>query len=257
VLVGVDGKERGAEGSVSAVASTTSEGFWTLPTFKIINHTMKKNTLPMQCGTFYHVYNRGINGEDLFKEDRNYSYFLKLYAKYIPPIAETYAYCLLKNHFHLLIRVRSEEEVMLNTSFPNVGRVLNPSDVTMDVTTIAAKRVSNQFSKLFNSYAQAINKAYGRTGGLFEELFRRIPVEDENYLVQLVYYIHANPQKHGFVADFRDYPHSSYHTHLSKLDTQLRRRELLDWFGDPNAYEKYHLPNQILNNLDKFDLEFD
>ncbi|MFN0035999.1 MAG: transposase [Saprospiraceae bacterium] len=216
---------------------------------------MKKHTTPMQCGVFYHVYNRGINGEDLFKEARNYSYFLKLYAKYIPPVAETYAYCLLKNHFHLLIRVRSEEEVIRNTGGlnVNVGRVLNPSDVATEAT----KRISNQFSKLFNSYAQAINKAYGRTGGLFEELFRRIPVDDEDYRVQAVYYIHANPQKHGFVADFRDYPYSSYHAHLSKLDTQLRRTELMDWFGDADAYEKYHLPNQVLADLEKFEIEFD
>ena len=209
----------------------------------------------MQCGVFYHVYNRGINGEDLFKEARNYPYFLKLYAKYITPVAETYAYCLMKNHFHLLIRIRSEEEVIRNTGGlnANVGRVLNPSDVT----TEAIKRISNQFAKLFNSYAQAINKAYGRTGGLFEELFRRIPVDNEDYRVQLVYYIHANPQKHGFVSDFREYPHSSYHAHLSKLDTQLRRAELMDWFGDADAYEKYHLPNQVLADLEKFEIEFD
>jgi putative transposase len=229
---------------------------------------MKKHTSPMQCGVFYHVYNRGINSEDLFKESRNYTYFLKLYAKYIPPVAETYAYCLLKNHFHLLIRVRPEEEVIRNTSSVNVGRVPNPSDVDnnpsdvnpapSDVTNSdLTKRISNQFSKLFNSYAQAINKAYGRTGGLFEELFRRIPVDDDDYLVQLVYYIHANPQKHGFVADFRDYPHSSYNAHLSKLDTQLRRAELLDWFGDTGNYEKYHLPNQVLADLGKFEIEFD
>jgi putative transposase len=73
---------------------------------------MKKHPTPMRCGAFYHVYNRGINGEDLFKEARNYPYFLKLYAKYIPPVAETYAYCLLKNHFHLLIRVRSKEDII-------------------------------------------------------------------------------------------------------------------------------------------------
>lgn len=223
----------------------------------------------MQCGVFYHVYNRGINGEDLFKEARNYAYFLKLYAKYIPPVAETYAYCLLKNHFHLMIRVRSEEEVIRNTSSmsnENVGRVLNPADVvtspadviTPDVTNAnATKRLSNQFSKLFNSYAQAINKSIGRTGGLFEEPFRRIPIDDENHLVQLVYYIHANSQKHGFVSDFRDYPHSSYHAHLSKLDTQLRRAELMDWFGDADAYEKYHLPNQVLADLEKFEIEFE
>ncbi|GAB4494349.1 MAG: hypothetical protein OHK0019_20420 [Saprospiraceae bacterium] len=205
---------------------------------------MKKHTSPIRCGIFYHIYNRGINGEDLFKEERNYAFFLKQYAKYIQPVAETYAYCLMKNHFHLLVRTREAEEIIRNF---NVGRVLNPSDVT-DVN--ADKIISNQFSKLFNSYAQAINKGYGRTGGLFEELFRRIPVDDDDYFVQLVYYIHANPQKHGFVEDFRDYLHSSYHAHLSKMDTKLKRAELLKWFGDEEGYQKYHLPNQVLEHLE-------
>ncbi|HRI61660.1 MAG TPA: hypothetical protein PK228_18100 [Saprospiraceae bacterium] len=216
---------------------------------------MKKHTSPIQCGIFYHIYNRGINGENLFKEERNYAFFLRQYAKYIQPVAETYAYCLMKNHFHLLVKTREAEEIIRNVG-KNVGRVLNPSDVTTDNIN-ADKIISNQFSKLFNSYAQAINKAYGRTGGLFEELFRRIPVDDDDYFVQLVYYIHVNPQKHGFTEDFRDYPHSSYHAHLSKMDTKLKRAELLNWFGDAEDYQKYHLPNQVLEDLGKFEIEFD
>jgi len=216
---------------------------------------MKKHTYPMRCGVFYHIYNRGINGEDLFKEERNYAFFLKQYSKYIQPVAETYAYCLMRNHFHLLVKTREAEEIIRNVvKNENVGRVLNPSDVT---DANADKIISNQFSKLFNSYAQAINKAYGRTGGLFEELFRRIPVDDDDYFVQLVYYIHANPQKHGFAEDFRDYPHSSYHAHLSKMDTKLKRAELLTWFGNEEGYQKYHLPNQVLADLEKFEIEFD
>jgi putative transposase len=219
---------------------------------------MKKHTGPMVCGAFYHVYNRGINGEDLFKEERNYAYFLRQYAKYVQPIAETYAYCLLKNHFHLLIRIRSAEEINANVNV-NVGRVQNPADVRnpadVDDADIS-KRISNQFSKLFNSYAQAINKAYHRTGGLFEEPFRRIGVDNDDYFVQLVYYIHANPQRHGFVEDFRVYPHSSYQAHLSTLETRLNRDALLNWFNGANAYEEYHLPNQVLADLAQFEIEF-
>jgi hypothetical protein len=55
------------------------------------------------------IYNRGNNGENLFREQRNYPYFLKLYAKHIEPIAETYAYCLLRNHFHLLVKIKDEK----------------------------------------------------------------------------------------------------------------------------------------------------
>ncbi len=218
----------------------------------------------MSSEVFYHVYNRGINGEDIFKEERNYLFFLKQYAKYILPIAETYAYCLMKNHFHLLVRTRSAEEIIRNTTTmnvgrvpPNVGRVQNPADVTTPNETDASKCISNQFSKLFNSYAQAINKSFKRTGGLFEEPFRRIAIADETYLVQLVYYIHANPQKHGFIDNFRNYPYSSYHTHLSKLDTKLNRLEVLRWFNDNDGYQEYHLPNQVLADLPKFEIEFD
>ena len=60
---------------------------------------MKTNIELLQPDSFYHIYNRGINGEDIFKEQRNYSYFLQRYAHHIEPFAETYAYCLLKITF--------------------------------------------------------------------------------------------------------------------------------------------------------------
>ena len=65
---------------------------------------------PLQFGQHYHIYNRGNNRENLFVQARNYPYFLRLYAKYILPVAETFAYCLMPNHFHFLIRTRTEDE---------------------------------------------------------------------------------------------------------------------------------------------------
>ena len=64
---------------------------------------------PLQPGQYYHIYNRGINGEPLFREERNHRHFLKLWAKYIEPLADTYAYCLLNNHFHFLVRIKELE----------------------------------------------------------------------------------------------------------------------------------------------------
>lgn len=61
--------------------------------------------------TVFHIYNHG-NAEDLiFREDKNYSFFLKKYQKYIPPIADTFAYCLLPNHFHFMIKVESQNKL--------------------------------------------------------------------------------------------------------------------------------------------------
>jgi hypothetical protein len=92
---------------------------------------------------------------------------------------------------------------------------------------------SQQFGHLFNAYSKAINKAYGRTGSLFEHPFERIEVTSERYLMRLVTYIHRNPQTHGLVGDFRDWPYSSYDALCSTQPTRLRRDEVLAWFGGP------------------------
>jgi len=78
---------------------------------------------PLQPGVFYHIYNRGTNREDIFIEGRNYDYFMQLYIKYIEPVVETYAYCLLKNHFHLLVRVKEEADPK------GLSRPLGPEDL--------------------------------------------------------------------------------------------------------------------------------
>ena len=233
---------------------------------------MKKNVELLEPDRIYHIYNRGINGENIFKEERNYRYFLEKYAQYIEPIADTFAYCLLKNHFHIAIRIKSEAEIVdfyvkkkakiLNGTTNNVVKVLNlhnaESQETKHIKIPSASHIiSLQFGFLFNSYAQAINKANNRTGSLFEERFRRILVNSDAYFTELIYYIHYNPQRHGFVKDFRAYPHSSYHSHLSSAMTRLRRGEVWDWFGNRNEFERFHIGNPDLGNLNKFIIEFD
>lgn len=228
---------------------------------------MKKNIELLEPDRIYHIYNRGINGENIFKEERNYRYFLEKYAKYVEPIADTFAYCLLKNHFHIAIRTKSEKEIIdfyvkKKSSTNNVGKVLNLAyvepiiDINAKIPS-ASYIISKQLSFLFNGYAQAINKANNRTGGLFEEPFRRILVDTDAYFTELVYYIHHNPQRHGFVKDFKVYPHSSYHSHLSQAVTRLRRDEVWDWFGSRDQFEKFHFDNPDFDNLDKFIIEFD
>ena len=68
----------------------------------------------IEPGRYYHIYNRGINSCNLFEENTNYEHFLRLYEKYIHPIADTYAWCLMKNHFHFLVRIKEEREIVLN-----------------------------------------------------------------------------------------------------------------------------------------------
>ena len=66
---------------------------------------------PLEFGKYYRIYNKGLNSCKLFEETTNYNHFLSLYEKYIHPIADTYAYCLMKNHFHFLVRIKEEKEI--------------------------------------------------------------------------------------------------------------------------------------------------
>ena len=123
---------------------------------------------------YYHIYNRGINGANIFENENNKIYFLKQFSKYLSDKISVFAYCLMNNHFHLVIRLNSEE-----------------------------KEVTQAFSNLFNSYAKAFNKQTSRTGSLFEKHFRRIKLKDETYLKHLIIYVHLNP-KHHFDINLRN-----------------------------------------------------
>jgi len=197
---------------------------------------------PLKPGVFYHIYNRGTNREDIFVQERNYRYFLQLYAKHVEPVAETYAYCLLKNHFHVLVRIKDMEEQ-------------DPEVFQRPLGSIA-------FSNLFNAYAKAINKAYERSGSLFQHPFGRIPVLTQSYLIQLVRYIHLNPQKHGLVSDFREWPYSSYPAFVETLKVsetfRVYRDEVLGWFDDAKGFVAAHqipIDDQVLAPLTPEDFD--
>jgi REP element-mobilizing transposase RayT len=195
--------------------------------------------LALEPGKYYHIYNRGNNRENIFNEERNYAYFLKLYAFHVSPIADTFAYCLLRNHFHVFARIKD-----LTGLGDLSGLPLAPSQA---------------FSNFFNAYAKAFNKAYHRTGALFQRPFGRIEVTTEAYLYRLVTCIHQNPQRHGLVADFREWPHSSYHTLLSEGATRLKRDEVSEWFGGRDGLIAMHgqaFPESLIPILAPEDFDY-
>ncbi len=99
---------------------------------------------------------------------------------------------------------------------------------------------SRAFNNMFIAYPRAFNKATGRTGVLFETPFGRNKVDSEAYFETLVIYIHHNPQKHGFVDDFRDWNWSSYGAFASAGRTNIERAEVLDWFGGTTQFAAEH-----------------
>ncbi|MDP4270936.1 MAG: hypothetical protein Q8909_12525, partial [Bacteroidota bacterium] len=168
-------------------------------------------------GKYYHIYNRGINGEDLFRNERDYEHFLFLYSKFIEPIAETYSWVLMPNHFHLLVRIK--ENVVYKYSrvdFPNdedfnaVKWETVPIQKEIATDNAKSPEAYLHFSHLFNAYAKNHNIVSNRHGNIFERPFKRREIDNEVYLKNVVIYIHNNPVHHGFCDHPMEYPWSSY-----------------------------------------------
>lgn len=143
---------------------------------------------------FYHVYNHGVSGQDIFLSESDYSVFVSLFKRYmsITPVhditrrafphlrdsVELIAYCLMPNHFHLLLYNK------------------RPDGITALMRSIKT------------SYCLYFNKIHKRRGVLFESSYLASRIDNEAYLWHISRYIHLNPQDIG--GDFATYPYSSY-----------------------------------------------
>src|SRR3990172_8733730 len=133
------------------------------------------------AGGFHHLYNRGVDRGAIFFSDDNYRYFMRLLMEK----AERYAvrmgaFCLMPNHYHLLIRPGFDN---------NVSRFING---------------------LLGSYVQGLDAERHRVGPLFQGRTKSVHVDRDEYLAHLARYIHLNPVAAGLVARPQDWPHSNY-----------------------------------------------
>ena len=191
----------------------------------------------------YHVYNRTNNREPLFQDDADRRFFLELYKRFVADYVETYAYCLLPNHFHLAIRIKSAAALMiLAEQTPEPQRTV-PQQLLLSQTgedrnfhTV----VERQFTRMFTAYAIYFNRRYQRSGNLFYRPFKRIAVDDEYHLNWLVYYVHHNPRKHGVMDDFVQYHWSSYQALILQSPTGLHREAVWELFGGKANFIALH-----------------
>jgi REP element-mobilizing transposase RayT len=147
---------------------------------------------PFVSGEHYHLYNRGNNFENVFITREDYIRFLRLLRKYIVSnrTADILAYCLMPNHYHLLVHLRS-----------------NNLSESMQAMTVA--------------YAKGINKKYGRVGRLFQAPFQAIHVARQDYLDLLMTYIHRNPVEADLAKSAEGWEFSSYRDYVGLREGTL------------------------------------
>ena len=185
---------------------------------------------PLEEGNYYHIYNRGAGRSPIFWSDDDYAQFIKKYFYYLFLSVETYAWCLLRNHFHFLIRIRTIEEQ--KKLFLNVKQTYPVGTFFGDQYKSTKPYIaSKQFNHLFNSYTKSINVKKERSGTLSEGAFKRKKIIDEDHFLHIACYIHRNPIHHQIVDNYDDYDYSSYREIAQGLTTFTESDQLLTRFG--------------------------
>jgi len=207
----------------------------------------------------YHIFNHANGFENIFKENENYRFFLEKYEQYITPIAETYAYCLMPNHFHLVVRIRKREQLEEIIRTKNHSAATHFSKVSFDfgkVPVVDSDRISDdniekflskQFSNLFSSYTLSFNRMYKRRGSLFIKNFKREVISDKEYFLNAIVYVHRNPIHHGFCTRYTDWSYTSYCEITSLKSEMVEVDKLLKVFENKESFVEVHR-----QNLDKF-----
>lgn len=161
-----------------------------------------------QKNSFYHVYNRGNRKEKILRDKKDYIRFLDKVAFYKNKYeVDILCYCLMPNHFHLLLQ--------------QLGEI----------------PVSKFMLALSTSYSKYFNLKYGEVGRLFQERFRAKLIETDAYLLQLSRYIHLNPSE--LTGKLEDYKWSSMGEYINpvKLSNVGNPKFILGYFSqkDPSA----------------------
>lgn len=195
---------------------------------------------PLLSDNMYHIMSHAVGNEKLFRNDDNYKFFLTRYNKYITPLADTFAYSLLPNHFHFLIQIKPYPELQ------EYYKIIKPHGKAEK--NWQPDFVMQQISNLLNSYAKSFNKKNNRKGALFMDYLRRVEVITDAQYSATVFYIHKNAVHHGYCKAIPDWLWSSYNSFLTNAPTKLQRQKVLEWFGGSEKFIEFHTQPIYLKN---------
>ncbi|HKR03916.1 MAG TPA: hypothetical protein VJY62_04705 [Bacteroidia bacterium] len=160
--------------------------------------------------------------------------------EHLLPVCEVLSYCLMPNHFHLIIRFNETETVKQFFKSKKTGK-LSIDELIQQNENYLGKELSQVCSNFFNTYSKHYNFVKSRTGTLFKRTFRRKVIDDLDYLKTLICYIHQNPVASGFAENISQWKYSSYNAIIGTQPTLVKRAFIISLFDDLENYKYCHL----------------
>jgi len=200
------------------------------------------NSMHFQEGEAYHIYNRGNNKQLIFFNDENYLFFLRKIKVQLKPYCDILCWCLMPNHFHLIINA-NEKSCKQRQTFGNTS----------------IQELSYRVGVLLSSYSQAINKQNKTTGSVFQQKTKskEITTKTEHkgsgsYLINAMHYCHQNPLKADLVKKLEDWPYSSFLDYCGLRNGTLCNKKLLMNLTGYSLENFYHDSYNITGTADGF-----
>ncbi len=198
---------------------------------------------PFYFDSHYHLVFKCHGDLLLFKTNENKHYFLRRFTFFLSQYIDCWAWCLLDNHAHMIIKVRSATDIEPAINLlPEADRTISMKRWITEIDN--EKRfnelMERQFGRFMVSYTNSYNKFFKRAGGLFQSPFRRSLIKDEAHLQQAIIYVHANPQRHGLIKDFRFYSFSSYQDIVLGNPSFVNISGVIDFFGGRKKLIELH-----------------
>jgi len=173
----------------------------------------------LETNKYFHIYNRSINKELLFKTEENYIYFLKKYRYYFDSEFDTICYCLMPTHFHILVKVKGSE----------------------------TDKIKKKFGVFLRAYTRAFNNKFERNGNLFQQHTKSKIIEEDKYFITLVTYIHQNPIRSGLVEKQEDWKFSSFNDFVGFRNGSLPRYDVVLKGFNSSKKEFYRFSQELVS----------
>jgi putative transposase len=202
----------------------------------------------------YHIYNQGNNRQMVFYNRENYLYFLRKLRVHIMPFADVLAWCLMPNHFHLMVEVKDEFSRGADMLSRGATSSCTPTRGSSLTPTKAGQSLNYSIGVLLSSYTKAINRQNDSSGSVFRQktkaiclneineisshwytsfgvTFMKVDIPEWQYLQVCFNYIHHNPVKAGLVAKPEDWEFSSYADLVGMRGGTFINRETVEKLG--------------------------